>query len=139
MIEFIYETDFKITNPSEYTNWLKKVIISEDKVPGNLCFILSTDKKVLEINQKYLKHTDYTDVITFDYTDGNEISGDIFISYDRIEDNANKYQVKTEEELRRVMAHGVLHLMGYSDKSEAAKREMKSKEDEKMIMFHVEQ
>lgn len=139
MIEFIYETDFKITNSKEYTNWLKKVIISEDRVPGNLCFILSTDQKVLEINQKYLKHTDYTDVITFDYSDGNEISGDIFISYDRIKDNASKYQVKTEEELRRVMAHGVLHLMGYSDKSEAAKREMKNKEDEKMIMFHVEQ
>ncbi len=139
MIEFVYETDFKIVESNKYTDWLKEVIISEDKIPGNLCFVLSTDDKVLEINKKYLGHTDFTDVITFDYTKGSEIHGDIFISMDRIKENAKKYQVQQEEELRRVMAHGVLHLMGYTDKTEAGKTEMTDKENEKLEMFHVEQ
>ncbi len=139
MIDFVYETDYKIVGSKKYTDWLKAVVISENKVPGNLCFVLSTDGKVLEINEKYLGHTDFTDVITFDYTMGNDIHGDIFISMDRIRENAEKYQVLVEEELRRVMAHGVLHLMGYSDKTEAGKSEMTRKENEKLKMFHVEQ
>ena len=139
MIEFVYETDFKIVDIKKYTDWLKDLIISEDKIPGNLCFVLSTDDKVLEINKKYLGHTDFTDVITFDYTKGGEIHGDIFISMDRIRENAEKYQVTQDEELRRVMAHGVLHLMGYTDKTEAEKTEMTDKENEKLEMFHVEQ
>ncbi len=139
MIDFVYETDYKIVGLNKYTDWLKDLIISEDKIPGNLCFILSTDENVLEINKKYLGHTDFTDVITFDYTIGNEIHGDIFISMDRIQENAKEYQVQEEDELRRVMAHGVLHLMGYTDKTEAGKTEMTRKENEKLRMFHVEQ
>jgi len=139
MIDFVYEADFKIVDPKKYTDWLKEIIISEAKIPGNLCFILSTDEKVLEINEKYLGHTDLTDVITFDYTKGNEVHGDIFISFDRIKDNAEKYKVQIDEELRRVMAHGVLHLMGYTDKTSEEKKEIRRKEDEKLRMFHVEQ
>lgn len=139
MIDFVYESDYKIVGISKYTDWLKDIVISEDKVPGNLCFVLSTDNKVLEINEKYLGHTDFTDVITFDYTVGKDIHGDIFISMDRIQENAKKYQVLVEEELRRVMAHGLLHLMGYTDKTDAGKSEMTRKENEKLNMFHVEQ
>jgi rRNA maturation RNase YbeY len=139
MIEFVFETDYKIVGINKYTDWLINIIISEDKLPGNLCFVLSTDNKVLEINEKYLGHADFTDVITFDYTMGNDIHGDIFISMDRIRENAKKFQVLVEEELRRVMAHGVLHLIGYTDKTEEGKSEMTKKENEKLNMFHVEQ
>ena len=139
MIEFVYETDYKIVGVKKYTDWLKDIVISEDRVPGNLCFVLSTDNNVLEINEKYLGHTDFTDVITFDYTVGKDIHGDIFISMDRIRENAKKYRVLVEEELRRVMAHGLLHLMGYTDKTDVGKSEMTRKENEKLNMFHVEQ
>jgi len=138
MIEFIYETDFRISNKNKYTDWLQKLIVSEVRVPGNLCFVLSTDDKVLEINERYLNHSDYTDIITFDYCQGKELHGDIFISMERIKENAEKYNVEMEEELRRVMAHGLLHLIGYSDKSKEEKEEMRRKEDEKLKMFHVE-
>ncbi len=139
MIEFIYEAEHKVIDSKKYTDWLQKIVESESKILGNLCFILSTDSKVLEINEKYLKHTDYTDIITFDYSNGDELHGDIFISVDRIKENAKMYKVDSDEELRRVMAHGVLHLIGYGDKSEQEKREMREKENEKLNMFHVEQ
>ncbi len=139
MIDFVDETDFRVVDQKKYTDWLNNLIVSEEKIPGNLCFVLSTDDKVLEINKRYLGHNDFTDVITFDYTKGREIHGDIIISMDRIRENAKKYQVQPEEELRRVMAHGVLHLMGYRDKTATEKTEMTRKEDEKLKLFHVEQ
>lgn len=139
MIDFVDEADCRIVDQDKYTDWLKDLLLSEEKIPGNLCFVLSTDDKVLEINKKYLGHNELTDVITFDYTQGSEIHGDIFISMDRIRENAKKYQVQPQEELRRVMAHGVLHLIGYKDKTATQKTEMTRKEDEKLRMFHVEQ
>jgi rRNA maturation RNase YbeY len=139
MIDFVYESDFEPVDLNKYTDWLNSLIISENKIPGELCFILSTDENVLKINKQYLGHSDYTDVITFDYTKGNEIHGDIFISTERIQENAKRYKVEKEEELRRVMAHGVLHLIGYTDKTEEGKSEMTGKENEKLKMFHVEQ
>ena len=139
MIDFVYESDFEVVDSNKYTDWLNNVILSENKIPGELCFILSTDENVLKINEQYLGHTDYTDVITFDYTNGIEIHGDIFISMERIQENAKRYKVEEEEELRRVMAHGVLHLIGYTDKTEQGKTEMTCKENEKLKMFHVEQ
>ena len=98
-------------------------------VLGNLCFIMNTDAQLLKINQDYLDHDYFTDVITFDYTDKNIISGDIFVSLDRVEDNANVYKVDFETELRRVMAHGILHLLGYKDKTSEEKNNMTQKED----------
>ncbi|NNJ89721.1 MAG: rRNA maturation RNase YbeY [Eudoraea sp.] len=139
MIEVVYETDYEVSDITKYTEWLKNIILSEGKIPGNLCFIISTDENVLKINQEYLGHTDLTDVITFDYTEGDELNGDIFMSLDRIKENAEVYEVEMDNELRRVMAHGVLHLMGYSDKSADEKSIMRAKEDEKLKMFHVEQ
>lgn len=102
----------------------------ENARPGMLQFIFCDDVYLLEINKKYLNHNDYTDVITFDYTDEFEgISGDIFISYPRVLENAEKYGATAGEELFRVMIHGVLHLLGYEDGDEAGRRQMKAKEN----------
>jgi rRNA maturation RNase YbeY len=93
----------------------------------------------LEINQKYLSHDTLTDVITFDYSIGKTMSADIYISIERVRENASSYQVTFENELLRVMSHGILHLAGYKDKKEEHKKEMRLKEEEKIKMFHVEQ
>ncbi|MGB5377451.1 rRNA maturation RNase YbeY [Muriicola sp.] len=139
MIEFVYETDFQIDDPKKYTDWLIKLAASEGYIAEQICYILSSDEKVLLINEEYLKHTDYTDVITFDYSRGKQLQGDVFISIDRVKENALLFKTGSDEELRRVMAHGMLHLMGYNDKSLLDKEEMRRKEDEKLKMFHVEQ
>ena len=94
---------------------------------------------MVEINQQYLNHNTLTDIISFDYSVGNELHGDIFISTQRVIENAAEFDVTFEEELKRVMVHGVLHYCGYKDKSAKDEKEMRLKEDEKMKMFHVEQ
>jgi rRNA maturation RNase YbeY len=101
----------------------------ENKQIGNLCFIFCTDDFLLDINKKYLEHDYFTDVITFDYTVDNSVSGDIFISVERVDENAREFGVSFEHELSRVMYHGVLHLCGYKDKSEDEARTMREKED----------
>lgn len=97
-------------------DWLKAVIIKENKIPGEINIVFMGDEELKEINSKYLKHDLYTDVITFNYNIKNEISGDIFISYDRILENSAKYGAETENEVNRVIIHGLLHLLGYNDK-----------------------
>jgi rRNA maturation RNase YbeY len=93
----------------------------------------------LEVNRKYLNHDTFTDIITFDYSDGKRIGGDVFISIDRVKENAMIFKTEFEKELLRVMAHGILHLFGYMDKTKVEKEQMRSKEDEKIKLFHVEQ
>ena len=109
--------------------WLEKIIVREKKIPGEICFIYCSDEYLLEINRKYLNHDYFTDVITFDYCEGKTISGDIFISVERVRENANTQEEKFENELHRVMVHGVLHLLGFKDKSKSAKDKMRRKED----------
>jgi len=92
-----------------------------------------------KINVEYLNHDTLTDIISFDYTVGNELNGDIFVSVERVEDNAKDFNVSFEEELKRVLAHGILHYCGYKDKSDVDAEMMRSKEDEKIAMFHVKQ
>jgi len=138
MIDFNYEVDFELSDINYYSDWLSRVIISESKIDGDLNYIFCDDEYLLGINQQYLNHDTYTDIITFDYCDGDTISGDIFISIERVEDNAQEYSVSFEEELHRVMAHGVLHLLGYKDKSDQEARLMREKENEKIKLFHVE-
>ena len=116
-----------------------KTIKSEDKELGEINYIFCDDEYLLKINQDYLKHDYLTDIITFDYVSGKNISGDLYISIDRVKENAEDFNVSFENELKRVMVHGVLHLMGYSDKSETATAEMRAKEEEKIKLFHVEQ
>jgi rRNA maturation RNase YbeY len=105
------------------------LIEMEGKKTGDISFILCTDDVLLDINRKYLGHDYYTDVITFDYTVDNVVSGDIFISVERVEENAFEFGVSFNHELSRVMYHGVLHLCGYEDESEDEERTMKEKED----------
>jgi probable rRNA maturation factor len=139
MIVFNYETEFQLDNEQKYQDWLTEVIESEDKEEGEINYIFCDDDYLYEINVQYLEHETLTDIISFDYTLGNLISGDIFISIERVKDNAQDFGVSFEEELKRVMVHGILHYCGYKDKTEADEKLMRTKEEEKMKMFHVEQ
>lgn len=139
MIRFNYETDFKLTDEKRYKNWLSDVIKSEEKKRGDINYIFCDDSYLHEINVQYLNHDDYTDIISFDYSVGNELHGDIFISVDRVRENALEFAVSFDDELLRVMAHGVLHYAGYKDKTDTDSELMRQKEEEKIKMFHVEQ
>ena len=129
---FSEETDFKPKRKTVLRHWIVKTIQSENfEVLGPLNLIFCTDAYLLNINQQYLNHDTYTDIITFDNSEGiaKKISGDIFISVTRVAENAEKYKISFETELHRVMIHGVLHLCGYPDKSNQQKSVMSSKED----------
>jgi rRNA maturation RNase YbeY len=139
MISFNYETQFKLPKKSDYKGWLSRVIQSESKSEGDINYIFCDDDFLLGINQQYLNHDTLTDIISFDYSVGNELHGDVFVSIQRVRENAAEFEVTFEDELKRVMVHGLLHYCGYKDKSEKDKREMRLKEDEKIKLFHVEQ
>lgn len=139
MIEYFYEVEMEKLDNKKYTEWLDTVLQSEGFSTGAISFIFSTDQKVLELNTTFLDHDYFTDILSFDYSEGKHISGDVFISWDRVRANAEEYQVPVEVELRRVMAHGLLHFMGYKDNTGVLRTEMRQKEDEKLKMFHVEQ
>ena len=139
MIDFNYETDFELSDEKHYSEWLSQVIISENKIEGEINYIFCNDEYLLEINQQYLDHDTLTDIISFDYSVGNELHGDIFISVERVRENAVDFNVNFDDELKRVLAHGILHYCGYKDKTEADEQTMRQKEDEKIQLFHVEQ
>jgi len=139
MINFNYENDFNLDNEEAIAAWLSAVIVSEKKNEGEINYIFCDDDYLHKINIEYLNHDTLTDIISFDYTVGNELNGDIFVSVERVMDNANDFNVSFEEELKRVLVHGVLHYCGYKDKGEEDERLMRLKEDEKIAMFHVEQ
>ncbi len=138
MVVFNYETDFLLNNEAVYEQWIDAVVESEEKVPGEINYIFCDDAYLHKINREYLNHDTLTDIISFDYTIGDLISGDIFISIERVRDNAKEFDVSFLEELLRVMSHGVLHYCGYKDKSEPEQKIMREKENEKILMFHVE-
>jgi rRNA maturation RNase YbeY len=138
MINFNYETDFILEDEGAFEQWISSVIISEDKKEGDLNYIFCNDEYLLEINEKYLDHDTLTDIISFDYSVGNELHGDIFISEERVRENAADFNVTFENELLRVMAHGILHFCGYKDKTDNDSLLMRQKENEKIHMFHVE-
>jgi len=139
MINFNYETDFNLDNEEFTAAWLGNVITSENKKEGEINYIFCDDEYLHKINVEYLEHDTLTDIISFDYSMGNELHGDIFVSIERVKDNAADFNVSFEEELKRVLVHGILHYCGYKDKGEAEELLMRSKEDEKIAMFHVEQ
>ena len=138
MISFNYETDFELDNEDHYEDWISRIIESEGFDEGEINYIFCDDEYLHKINVEYLDHDTLTDIISFDYTVGNLIQGDIFVSVERVKDNANDFNVSFEEELKRVLSHGVLHYCGYKDKSPEDEALMRSKEEEKMQMFHVE-
>ena len=127
---FSEEIPFTIKNPDRYQNWLNKVIQDHNKTLEELSIIFCSDDYLLQINTQYLNHDYYTDIITFDQSEQEEsIEGDIFISIDRVESNAETNNVPFESELSRVMVHGVLHLIGFHDKSPDEQMVMRQKED----------
>lgn len=128
MISFFYETDFKITKPRTWKNWIKESVANEGFKICDINYIFCDDEYLLQINKEYLQHDYYTDVIGFQYSEGNEISGDIYISVDRIEDNANQNKIEFKNELARVVIHGILHFMNYKDKSEKEAKKMREME-----------
>ena len=138
MINFNYETDFKLELEEATSSWLSNVIVSENKKEGEINYIFCDDEYLHKINLEYLNHDTLTDIISFDYSMGNELHGDIFISIERVKDNAAEFEVSFEEELKRVLVHGVLHYCGYKDKTPADELLMRAKEDEKIFLFHVE-
>ncbi len=138
MIEFHFKSDLLLENTSDYSDWVNRILESEDFTLGQIDYIFCSDEYLLKLNQEYLNHDTFTDIITFDYTNGRTVSGDVFISTDRVQENATSFEVDFGNELLRVMSHGVLHLMGYGDKTEGDRKIMRSKEEEKMKMFHVE-
>lgn len=138
MIDFNYESDFKLDNEIIFQKWLSDVILSENKKEGEINYIFCNDNYLLKLNIDFLEHDTLTDIISFDYSVGNEINGDIFISIERVQDNANDFNVSFNEELKRVMVHGVLHYCGYKDKTPEDENLMRQKENEKLTMFHVE-
>ncbi|NBW28130.1 MAG: rRNA maturation RNase YbeY [Flavobacteriaceae bacterium] len=139
MISFNYETDFELHNESHFTQWLSAVILSENKKEGEINYIFCDDDYLLKLNQQYLDHDTLTDIISFDYSVGNELNGDIFVSVERVKENASEFNVTFQEEIQRVLVHGILHFSGYRDKTKSDELVMRSKEEEKMKMFHVEQ
>jgi probable rRNA maturation factor len=139
MISFNYETDFELDREAEFSKWLSAVIVTENKKEGDINYVFCDDEYLLQINQQYLDHDTLTDIISFDYSVGNELHGDIFISVERVRENAADFNVTFLEEFKRVLVHGVLHYCGYKDKSESDEQIMRGKEEEKMQMFHAEQ
>ena len=139
MISFNYETSFELQDESKYEGWISEVIETEDKTEGEINYIFCDDEYLLQKNIEFLDHDTLTDIISFDYTMGNLLSGDIFISVERVKENAQEYNVEFDDELRRVMAHGILHYCGYKDKTDEDSAVMRAKEDEKKALFHVEQ
>lgn len=139
MISFNYETNFALENESNYEDWITRIIYSEGFEVGEINYIFCDDEYLHKINMEYLNHDTLTDIISFDYSVGNLLQGDIFISVERVADNAKDFNVTFEEELKRVLSHGVLHYCGYKDKSPKDEALMREKEEEKMKMFHVEQ
>ncbi len=137
MINFNYETDFKLDDENRYSDWISRVISSEGKKEGEINYIFCDDDYLHKINVKYLDHDDLTDIISFDYSVGNELHGDIFISIERVKENAYDFNVSFNEELKRVMAHGILHYSGYKDKTSEDTDLMRSKEEEKIALFNL--
>lgn len=129
MINYFFENIDRKNIDSNISIWLEDLILSENKKLGDINYIFCDDEYLLKVNQDYLDHDYYTDIITFDYVKGKTITGDIFVSLPRILDNASTLSQDSEKEFRRVLAHGLLHLCGYKDKTEEEESKMRQKED----------
>lgn len=126
---FTEDTDFVFKHKRLNNSWYRLACSSEIRKLGDVNVIFCSDNYILDINMKYLQHDYFTDIITFDYCEGNVISGDLFISIDSVRENAKYYGTEFEDELNRVLIHGVLHLIGYDDHSEKDIKKMREKED----------
>jgi len=130
MIQYIAEgKEMPSIQKQNINRWIKETAAEYGKKTGEITYIFCTDQRILEVNKQFLKHDYFTDIITFDYSDGNIISGDIFISLDTVKTNAEDFEVTFEMELQRIMIHGILHLCGQDDKTPETRKEMTRKEN----------
>ena len=134
---------FELPEAANVRQWIAQVIKQRGKQVGNLSYLFCNDEFILEMNRRFLNHDTYTDIITFDNVVGDTIAGDILISIDRVGENASLFKVPFEQELHRVIIHGVLHLLGQGDKSDSEAAEMRRQEGDALqlweAMFHKEQ
>ncbi len=128
-INFFYEEINTFDLNSKAKTWIEETIQNENKETGEINVIFCSDEHLLKMNVEHLGHDFYTDIITFDYSENDIVSGDLFISKDRVEDNANQFKEPFEKEIHRVIIHGVLHLLGYNDKTEEEQKKMREKEN----------
>ncbi|MFT7036570.1 MAG: putative rRNA maturation factor [Cyclobacteriaceae bacterium] len=130
MIDFSYQTEFELTSEIDILNWIGDIIITEGYVEGDISYVFCDDNFLLDINKEFLDHDTLTDIISFDYSLGKQIHGEIYISVERVAENAISFDSKFLDELHRVIIHGVLHYCGYKDKNEKEAKLMRIKEDE---------
>ena len=138
-IDFVYNTDFELSNKEQVSDWVLRVVNSKGYKLGNIVYAFFNDEDLKELNIKFLNHDYYTDVISFDETADQVVSGNIAISVDRVKENATQIGVDFEEEMHRVMIHGVLHFIGFNDKTSSEKKEIREQEALALSMFHVKQ
>ena len=137
-IRFSSQTmDFELPEAEKVKRWVSDVVIRRGKQVGNINYLFCDDEYLLGVNRQYLDHDTYTDIITFDYVAGNIVSGDIFISIERVKENARLFDTSFEHELHRVLIHGVLHLLGQGDKSETEAKEMRNLEEECLKIWNT--
>ena len=129
--------DFELSDESRVKKWISAVVSAQWKRVGNLSYLFCDDAYLIEINRTYLNHDTYTDIITFDYVEGDIVSGDIMISVERVRENASLFNSSFEQELRRVIIHGVLHLLGQADKSEEEAAAMRRKEESALVLWNT--
>lgn len=129
MIQFNFETRFTLKNSNKIIQWISNTIISENRAEGDINYVFCDDDYLSKINVEFLNHNTLTDIISFDYSVGKIIHGDVFISIDRVKENAKILKNDFHDELHRVMIHGILHYCGYKDKTNKEKDEMRMKED----------
>jgi len=136
MIHYIAEgVELPILEKQKINRWIKETASTYEKKTGDISYIFCTDERILEVNRQFLKHDFYTDIITFDYSEGSIISGDIFISLETVAGNAAEFKVSIEEELKRILIHGILHLCGQDDKTPELRLEMTRKENLALEMY----
>jgi len=129
MINFNYETQFKLLNENEISKWISLVIDKEGHKEGDINYVFCDDDYLLKLNEEFLGHDTLTDIISFDYSLGKILHGDVFISIERAKDNAKEFEVTFQEEMHRLMIHGILHYCGYKDKSDEDSLLMRGKEN----------
>ena len=138
-IEYVYNTSFSLDNENKVSKWLKKAVETEGFSVGEVVYAFFNDNDLKDLNVKHLNHDFFTDVISFNDSKNDVLSGNIAISVDRVKENSIKFKTSFNDEMMRVMVHGLLHFMGYDDSSEEETLLMRNKEDDNLKMFHVEQ
>lgn len=135
MIEFFSETDFALDNQDTFSKWITAIIETEGFSVGDITYVFCDDDYLHKINLEYLKHDTLTDIISFDYSLGKQIHGEIYISIERVKENALEFNVSFDSELKRVIIHGIFHFMGCKDKTPAEEIQMRKKEDQAIATF----